>query len=55
MKIIQPFQYLIAVTTINNIDTSNLNKFAKKIFNEEPSVVGNNSGGYQSSNLLERK
>ena len=31
MKIIQPFQYLIAVTTINNIDTSNLNKFAKKI------------------------
>ena len=55
MKIIQPFQYLIEVTTINNIDTSNLNKFSKKIFNEEPSVVGNNSGGYQSSNLLERK
>ena len=30
MKIIQPFQYLIATTTINNIDTSSLNKFVKK-------------------------
>ena len=55
MKIIQPFQYLIATTTINNIDTSSLNKFAKKIFNEEPSIVANNSGGYQSSNLLGRE
>lgn len=55
MKIIQPFQYLIATTTINNIDTNSLNKFAKKIFNEEPSIVANNSGGYQSSNLLGRE
>jgi len=55
MKIIQQFQYLIATTTINNIDTSSLNKFAKKIFNEEPSIVANNSGGYQSSNLLGRE
>ena len=39
MKIIQPFQYLIAVTTINNIDTSNLNKFAKKYLTKNPLLL----------------
>lgn len=53
MQVIQPFQYLIATTELNNVNLSDFNKFAKSIYNQNPSVVKSNAGGYQSANLLD--
>ena len=52
MRLIQPFQYIVGVTSLEDVDCDQFNKFAKEIFEKNPSVISSNSGGYQSPDLL---
>ena len=52
MRLIQPFQYIVGITSLEDVDCDQFNKFAKEIFEKNPSVISSNSGGYQSPDLL---
>ena len=45
MRLLQPFQYLIGITSLEDVDCDQFNRFAKDIFEQNPSIARSYSGG----------